>query len=76
MISSQALKALEKLIKSVRQICILGHFMVDSCTLGHFMVFLATCSFVSCASNYLLRGQDMPFLRPFYAVSDTQTFDA
>jgi hypothetical protein len=61
MISSQALKALEKLIKSVRQIC----------TLGHFMVFLATCSFVSCASNYLLRGQDMPFLRPFYAVSDS-----
>src|SRR5260370_41214583 len=32
MISSQALKALAKLIKSLRQICTLGHFMVVSHT--------------------------------------------
>jgi hypothetical protein len=65
-------KELEKRIKSIRQICTFGHFMVDSCTPGHFMVFLAACGFVSCASNHLLRGQDMPFLRPIYAVCHTQ----
>jgi hypothetical protein len=62
------IKELEKRIKSIRQICTFGHFMVDSCTPGHFMVFLAACGFVSCASNHLLRGQFMPFLRPIYAV--------
>jgi hypothetical protein len=75
MISSQTLSALEKRMKSVWQICILGQFMPDFCTLGHFIVFLAACVFASCASNHLLRGQDMPFLWPFYAVSDTTTLN-
>jgi hypothetical protein len=69
--SRLTLKELEKRIKSIRQICTFGYFMVDSCTPGHFMVFLAACGFVSCASNHLLRGQVMPFLRPINAVSHT-----
>jgi hypothetical protein len=69
MISSQTLKALEKRIKSVCQICTFGQVMPNSCTFGHYMAFLAACRFISCSSNYILRGQVMPFLWPFNAVS-------
>ena len=72
MMSSQTLKALEKGIRSVYQICTFGQVMPNFCTFGHFMAFLVARDFTSCASNHLLRGQVMPFLRPFYSESDSQ----
>lgn len=65
------LRALYRPVKSLSGFCTFGQVMPDFCTLGHFMRVLATCDFISCASNHLLRGQDMPFLRPFNAVSHT-----
>ena len=68
-ISCRTMRALEKGIKPIRQICTFGQVMPDFFTFGHFMAFLAACGALLCSSTALLGGQDMPFLRPIYAVS-------